>query len=334
MSSSPDSPPPDEIRRLEERAARDPRTHTFARLADLYRKSGRLERALEVVEEGLTHHPHYLNARLVRARVLRELGRTDEATAAFRLVLEIDEDNLVALEALRSLEPAVGLRASRPDEGSGAGSTANRWLARLDADWRSRPGPAHPPDGDSENAAAPEAGSEDAAAPEADSEDAAAPEAARDDPAREPAPTAAAEPRAPEVPTATLASLYLSQGLYDEAIGVFEKLLARDPYNARLAQGLEEARRLHRRGSRPARAPGPAADGETAPRPPDRGDTERGAPAREGHRSAGRTGAVTIREFLGALLDGQAEVPEETPEGWRRRLERWLGGDGDDSPGG
>ncbi len=368
--------------------ARDPRTHTFARLADLHRKSGRLERALEVVEEGLAHHPHYLNARLVRARVLRELGRTDEAAAAFRLVLEIDEDNLVALEALESLGQAERLHIALPSEGVETVSTAGRWLARLEADWRSRPGPAPalgaapdpgteepgatgeetvlvgaspnaPPeeapasdvgsreagatdDQDTPHAGSNNSGSGDAGSGDAGSGDAGPGDAAPGDPAasdspgnepaRESAPSEAEEPPAAEVPTATLASLYLSQGLYDEAIGVFEKLLARDPYNAHLAQGLEEARRRHRSGSRPAaRAPEAVTDGEKARTSPDRPESR--SPAAEAGRATGRAGAPTIREFLGALLEGGAEVPDETSEGWRLRLERWLGGEGDDSPG-
>ncbi len=331
--------------------ARDPRTHTFARLADLYRKSGRLERALEVVEEGLVRHPHYLNAQLVRARVLRELGRTDEAASAFRLVLEIDGDNLVAREALESLAPAGAVRASISGEGAETSSTAGRWLARLEADWRSRPAPAHTlaagrdpaseagagdagdagaPDESAGDAGDPDVSAGDAGDPDESAGDTGAPGPARGDPAREPAPPPAGEPRPAEVPTATLASLYLSQGLFDEAIGVFEKLLARDPYNARLAQGLEEARRRQRPGSGPAaRAPEGVANAETAPRAPSR--SERGAPGAQGGPPTGRTDAVTIREFLGALLEGRAEVPDETPEGWRLRLERWLGGEGDDS---
>jgi hypothetical protein len=45
-----------------------------------------------------------------------------------------------------------------------------------------------------------------------------------------------------ELETATLAELYVRQGLLSEAVGIYERLLARDPYNARLAQALEAAR--------------------------------------------------------------------------------------------
>ncbi|MDX1579441.1 MAG: tetratricopeptide repeat protein, partial [Gemmatimonadota bacterium] len=123
----------EEIDRLLDRAERDPRTHTFARLADLYRKSGELDRALDVVETGLRHHPHYLNARIVHARVLRDLGRHAEAREAFERVLRIDSENLVAREALSELGAAgrpAGVREREPRRSQG-------WLARLDADWRS-----------------------------------------------------------------------------------------------------------------------------------------------------------------------------------------------------
>ena len=86
-----------EIARLVDRAEKDPRTHTFARLADLYRKGGDLEQALEVITQGLRHHPHYLNAQLVHAKVLKELGRSDEARTAFERV----RDDLIDLNPLR-----------------------------------------------------------------------------------------------------------------------------------------------------------------------------------------------------------------------------------------
>ncbi|MGH7542240.1 MAG: hypothetical protein ACRELC_14700, partial [Gemmatimonadota bacterium] len=113
----------DEIRRLKERSSRDPRSHTFARLADLYRKGGHLGRALDVVEAGLVHHPHYLNARIVHARVLHELGRDGEAAAAFRRVLEIDGENLVARQALEEIRRARSAAGAQGD-GPAAGAQA------------------------------------------------------------------------------------------------------------------------------------------------------------------------------------------------------------------
>ncbi len=284
--------PPDdfseEIDRLEERAARDPRTHTFARLADLYRKAGELDRALQVIESGLRQHPHYLNARIVHARLLRELGRRGEAVVAFERVLQIDSENLVARTALTEMREGERPGPAAMPEAP-AGAVSSGWLARLEADWHSGrdepPGTPGPPSAEVPEATVEEPGSEgatdeaDAPEPEpvAESDVAAGPEPAPSTepepapstepepaPAVESEPAAAAEPEpeptaaawaspgrenARDLETATLAELYARQGLLDEAIGIFERLLARDPYNARLATSLEEARTRARSGS-------------------------------------------------------------------------------------
>lgn len=276
--SLPDTVLEEEIRRLEELRTRNPRGHLFARLADLYRKTGEPEKALEIVEAGLVHHPHYLNAHLIHGRVLTDLGRGSEAAAAFRRVLEIDDDNLVARESLTALEP-------QPESTS--------WLAQLEAEWRERRD--SPAEREAEEPLGPASDKE-----EVDEEipDRTKPEAVE------------------EVATATLAELYLRQGLYEEAISVYEKLLARDPYSARLAASLEEARRLSREGSRrdasptPAVPPVPREFPRPEPRPrPMRADEPRG---------------LTIREQLTAILEERASLPANPGSEALRRLGRWL----------
>ncbi len=308
-----------EIQRLEELRASNPRGHTFARLADLYRKSGHPERGLQVVEEGLAHHPHYLNAHLIHGRILRDLGRGQEATAAFQRVLDIDDENLVALQALEALGLDVD-SASVPADASGdlpappqavplsAGERGvtdspaepTSWLAQLEAEWQKNRDPAL-------NGEPREPAASGPAAPASRPEGAEADEVVRE---REKLDT----PQ--EVATATLAELYLRQSLYEEAIGVYEKLLARDPYNARLAASLDEARRLSREGTR-----------RVAPHPP-----AAPAPARELPRPqlATRPAQVdeplrhTIREQLTAILDGRAPVSTKLESGALSRLRRWL----------
>ena len=99
------------IRRFEEQYAGNPDSLVFARLADLHRKAGDPERALEVLREGLRHHPEYASGHLVRGRCLRALGDREEAREAFRRVLELDGRNLVAL---RSLAELASERGDRP----------------------------------------------------------------------------------------------------------------------------------------------------------------------------------------------------------------------------
>ncbi len=280
----------EEIERLVLRGEKDPRTHTFARLADLYRKTGELDRALEVIEAGLKHHPHYLNARLVHARVLRELGRSDEAIAAFVRVLRIDSENLVARAALEELGAPAALAA--PEENRASGPSRSGWLARLDEDWREAredagtepPATAADPQGaeNAEEVGATEGAAGSGAEPPADdvagpagadrpspaepqavsgrADAEKAPGTAPPETAGEPAaskeegPSSATQAGSPEqadaskskvveLETATLAALYVRQGLFDAAVAIYERLLARDPYNARLATALEDARR-------------------------------------------------------------------------------------------
>ena len=98
----------DEIRRFEEQFRSQPESLVFARLADAYRKSGDLERSLEVLDEGIGRHPDYLSAHIVRARTFRDLGRSDEARSAFERVIELDAQNLVAIRGLAEIARESG----------------------------------------------------------------------------------------------------------------------------------------------------------------------------------------------------------------------------------
>lgn len=369
----------DEIDRLEARSASDPRTHTFARLADLYRKAGELQRALEVVESGLRHHPHYLNARIVHARLLRELGRQGEAISAFERVLRIDSQNLVAQAALDELREGEAGRTPGATEVSEPRPAASGWLARLEEDWHSGRGRGDEPEAAyPEGATPPETGppgelgepgeSGETGASEPDEPETGAPEP--DTPVRAPEPetvasrsAASPRPRAAirreggDLETATLAELYARQGLFDEAIGIFERLLARDPYNARLAAALEDARHQARGRDRPRSsngqgggddagerfpddaeepmpedAAGPATGG--APRPdPRRGETRTGRSAGVARLSSGApvpagsdapTDAESIRAFLARLLEGRFETPGDERDEVDIDLGEWL----------
>lgn len=110
----------DEIRRFEEQFRRQPESLVFARLADAYRKAGDPHRALAVLEEGIRRHADYLSAHIVRARTYRDLGRDEDALSAFGRVIEIDAENLVAIQ---------GLAEIARDAGDTAAEIA--WLERL-----------------------------------------------------------------------------------------------------------------------------------------------------------------------------------------------------------
>jgi len=92
-----------EIRRFEEQFRRQPDSLVFARLADAYRKAGDAHRALAVLEEGIRRHTDYLSAHIVLARTYWDLGRFEDARSAFERVIEIDAENLVAIQGLAEI---------------------------------------------------------------------------------------------------------------------------------------------------------------------------------------------------------------------------------------
>jgi tetratricopeptide (TPR) repeat protein len=111
------------IRRHEERLTRDPSSLAFAQLADLYRKTGRIEEAIALCREGLVHYPDYTTARLILAKAfiaqeafaeaLEELDAilalTPQEAQCHRLAAEAHRRRGDIDAAVRHLEMAVAL---------------------------------------------------------------------------------------------------------------------------------------------------------------------------------------------------------------------------------
>ncbi len=100
-----------EISRLELLFAAHPEGRVFTHLAEAYRRAGDPERARVLLETGLARHADYASAHVVHGRVLLDLGLEAEAEAAFRRVLGLDPENLVALRALGDLARRAGRAA-------------------------------------------------------------------------------------------------------------------------------------------------------------------------------------------------------------------------------
>ena len=79
---------------------KDPTGRAFVPLADMHRRSGDLDRALEVLQEGLAAHPESASGHVVAGWLYRDRGEDDSATQAFERVLKLDTDNVVALRSL------------------------------------------------------------------------------------------------------------------------------------------------------------------------------------------------------------------------------------------
>ena len=109
-----------EIEKLEARFRENPEGRYFAPLADAYRKAGRVEDALMLVQAGLERHPDYLSAHIVLGRCHVDKKDDGAALAAFQQVLAIDSENIIALKSLAEISERIG----NPLD-------ARRWLTRL-----------------------------------------------------------------------------------------------------------------------------------------------------------------------------------------------------------
>jgi tetratricopeptide (TPR) repeat protein len=92
-----------EVEKLERRWNENPSGLTFAPLAEAYRRAGDQQRALEILEVGLTVHPDYVPALIVRGRCHLDSGSLVDAEAAFQQVLARDPANAIALRGMADL---------------------------------------------------------------------------------------------------------------------------------------------------------------------------------------------------------------------------------------
>lgn len=321
-----DSTPEEEVRRLERHYSVNPEGLVFARLADAYRRCGRLERSLELLREGLERHPDYTTGHLIEGRTLREADRPDEAAESFRRVLGLDAGNLVALRSLAELAAERGDMAE-----------ADRWADRLE---QADPFTSFDPAEVAARARASEDEESVQSAGEAESPGPGAAEGEREDVGAD-GPTdlpgeeglaseiaamaddqwwsSSEEDRAAtgdaadgsDVATETMAHLYAQQGLYEEAADVYRRLVERRPDDEKLRDRLEEmARRAGGQGQDAAGQGRGAPPADEAP-PADARDPSRGESAASGEEAAGSGPAVSAREHFRALLRGGARPAGE-----------------------
>jgi tetratricopeptide (TPR) repeat protein len=109
-----------EIEKLERRYAENPQGLTFAPLAEVHRKNGEVQRALDLLSLGLEIHPNYIPASIVLGRCHLDLGNVHAAETAFLHVLALDGENVIALKSLADISE----RLLKFDD-------AERWLHTL-----------------------------------------------------------------------------------------------------------------------------------------------------------------------------------------------------------
>ena len=109
-----------DIEKLKRRWEENPKGTSFAPLAELYRKDGQHDRALEVLRIGLESNPNHIPGNIVLGRCCLDLKQDPEAEAAFSKALELDPENVIALKALAEI-----------CERSGRLDISEQWLTQL-----------------------------------------------------------------------------------------------------------------------------------------------------------------------------------------------------------
>jgi len=215
--------------------SKDPHSTAFVPLAEAYRQIGLLDDALEAARMGTTMLPHFSPGFATMGRILGQMGRIEEAMSAYARALSIDRQSQSALVGLARLHLVRGEREH-----------ARKILLQA-AEF-------HPQDEMVENMLV----ALDLPRPwqkVAPAEAAVVDSVVAEEPAVEPV---AGEP----IPTATLAEIYVKQGLADQAVRVYEEILRLEPDNAVAAHRLGELR------GAPAAVPQPVVIPEPVAAPP------------------------------------------------------------------
>ena len=96
-----------EIEKLERQFAENPRRFA-APFADALRKNDEVPRALEVIRVGLELNPDYIPGSVILGRCHLDLGDDHAAEAAFSRVLDLDNENVIALKSLADIMERQG----------------------------------------------------------------------------------------------------------------------------------------------------------------------------------------------------------------------------------
>jgi len=195
---------------------KDPHSTAFVPLAEAFRQIGLLDDALAAARLGTQSLPNFSPGFATLGRVLCQMGKFDESLSAYYQALAIDRQSLAALAGLARLHLVRGEREQ-------ARKVLNQAIEF------------HPQDEMLANMLL----ALDLPRPWVDSVAAIPPVAVEVSVASEPA---SEEVGSAPIPTATLAEIYVKQGLIDQAIKVYEEILRVEPGNVGISSRLAELR--------------------------------------------------------------------------------------------
>lgn len=256
-----------DIKKYEDTLAKDPQSYCFAPLAELYRKLGLVDDAINVAKRGCEIHPEYVGGYLALGRACFDKGLKTEARTAFERVVRVTPDNLLAQKLLSQIyiedgNAAAAMNALRVILSLNPGDLESQVM--LDSLTRTSESVAEPAQelatmsveeelrvGAADVAVEPvadEALLEDAEIIEELTEE----ELAEEEPPATVPYTVLAVSEQPEavheeakdpLTTVTLAELYVSQGFLKRALTIYRELVEADPDNLELKQRMVDLKR-------------------------------------------------------------------------------------------
>ena len=87
---------------------KDPKSTIFVSLAETYRKMGMFEDARQIINKGIELHPEFSPAYIVLARVFCQLENHEDSILAFNRALELDSESLAAYVGLARVKILLG----------------------------------------------------------------------------------------------------------------------------------------------------------------------------------------------------------------------------------
>lgn len=256
---------------------KDPNSTAFVPLAEAYRQIGLLDDALEAARFGTEMLPHFSPGFSTMGRILCQMGRLDESMSAYARALSIDRQSQAALVGLSRLHL---IRAER-DQARKILQQAKEF---------------HPDDekiSDMLNAL-------DLPRPWAEIKQASITQ--EQEATHESAPAESDEP----IATATLAEIYVKQGLLEKAIDVYQGILAQSPENTSARQRIAQLQEMLGQTAKPAAEDSPVQESPLPESPPAVTAVEENRVARSESEVA--TPLVVLQRWLSAIKNGRSNV--------------------------